>query len=196
VSRILIVDDDEEIVQTLSYNLESAGYRVDIARDGVAGLRLARTGSPDLVLLDLMLPGIDGVEVCRMLRKTSSVPVIMVTARSSEAESERKTFVLQIVQPGLAGLMDGSVSTLAPLFAATRQIATAMETVLDAEGSFVANNNKISQTVPHLHVHVIPRRKGDGLKGFFWPRRGYSGDDHRSEVAAKLRAALQPGSKV
>jgi DNA-binding response OmpR family regulator len=86
VSRILIVDDDEEIVQTLSYNLESAGYRVDIARDGVAGLRLARTGSPDLVLLDLMLPGIDGVEVCRMLRKTSSVPVIMVTARSSEAD--------------------------------------------------------------------------------------------------------------
>jgi len=104
--------------------------------------------------------------------------------------------VLIVPRQHYATLSDLPDDMLAPLFAATREIATAMESALGAEGSFVANNNKISQTVPHLHVHVIPRRKGDGLKGFFWPRRGYSGDDHRSEVAAKLRAALQPGSKV
>jgi DNA-binding response OmpR family regulator len=87
VSRILIVEDDEGILETLKYNLQAAGHTVHSARDGVAGLRLARTGSPDLVLLDLMLPGMDGIEVFRTLRKTSRVPVIMVTARDSEVDT-------------------------------------------------------------------------------------------------------------
>jgi len=61
---------------------------------------------------------------------------------------------------------------------------------MGAEGSFVAMNNVVSQSVPHLHVHVVPRKKGDGLKGFFWPRHAYADDAQRAEVAARIRAAV------
>ena len=66
-----------------------------------------------------------------------------------------------------------------------------MQTALGAQGAFVANNNIVSQSVPHLHVHVVPRTKGDGLKGFFWPRTGYRDDAHRLEVLHTLRDALR-----
>jgi histidine triad (HIT) family protein len=62
---------------------------------------------------------------------------------------------------------------VAPLFSAARLLASAVETALEADGSFVAINNRVSQSVPHLHVHIVPRRRKDGLKGFFWPRRSY-----------------------
>ena len=61
---------------------------------------------------------------------------------------------------------------------------------LGAKGSFVAVNNVVSQSVPHLHVHVVPRTKGDGLRGFFWPRTKYASDDEAAEYAARLGAAL------
>ena len=85
-ARILVVEDDEGIRDTLKYNLLAAGFAVQEARDGVAGLRLARSQKPDLVLLDLMLPGMSGVEVCRAIRKSSQVPIIMVTAKDSEVD--------------------------------------------------------------------------------------------------------------
>lgn len=81
-------------------------------------------------------------------------------------------------------------SEVAPLFLAARRVARALVQVLGCEGTFVAANNGVSQSVPHLHVHVVPRRKGDGLKGFFWPRRNYSSDEERVRVAALLRHAL------
>jgi histidine triad (HIT) family protein len=65
---------------------------------------------------------------------------------------------------------------VAPLFTFARRLAGAVESAMDAEGSFVAINNRVSQSVPHLHVHVVPRRRKDGLKGFFWPRRKYADD--------------------
>jgi histidine triad (HIT) family protein len=77
-----------------------------------------------------------------------------------------------------------------PLFRNARLLAGVMETGLDAEGSFVAMNNKISQSVPHLHVHVVPRRRKDGLRGFFWPRRRYSSPEEMADVAARLKAAV------
>lgn len=80
---------------------------------------------------------------------------------------------------------------LAPLFGNAQKLARAMEEALEAEGSHVAINNRVSQSVPHLHVHVVPRRKKDGLKGFFWPRRRYESDAEMEEVAARLRAALE-----
>lgn len=79
-----------------------------------------------------------------------------------------------------------------PLFARARRLAAAMTEVLGAQGSFVAMNNVVSQSVPHLHVHVVPRTKGDGLKGFFWPRTKYPSDDEAVAVAARLRAAVDP----
>ncbi len=77
-----------------------------------------------------------------------------------------------------------------PLFGQARRLAAVMETALEAAGSFVAMNNKVSQSVPHLHVHVVPRNRKDGLKGFFWPRTGYDDDAHADAVAATLRTAL------
>ena len=85
-ARILVVEDDEGIRETLKYNLLAAGFVVQEARDGVSALRLARSQKPDLVMLDLMLPGMSGVEVCRAIRKSSQVPIIMVTAKDSEVD--------------------------------------------------------------------------------------------------------------
>ena len=87
-------------------------------------------------------------------------------------------------------LPDLPAMRLAPLFAAVQLLARAVERGLDAGGSFVAINNRVSQSVPHLHVHVVPRTRGDGLRGFFWPRRPYDDDEHAAAVAARLRAAV------
>lgn len=85
-ARILIVDDEPPIVDVLSYNLERANYEVLIARDGEEALLQARQGNPDLIILDLMLPRMDGLEVCRALRRDRDVPIIMLTALDSEVD--------------------------------------------------------------------------------------------------------------
>ncbi len=87
-------------------------------------------------------------------------------------------------------LTDLPVEAIEPLFGRARRIAAAVEAVLGAQGSFVAMNNRVSQSVPHLHVHVVPRTKGDGLRGFFWPRTKYDGDEQAAEIAARLRTWL------
>lgn len=84
---------------------------------------------------------------------------------------------------------------LPAVFAQVRRATDALVKGLGAGGSFVAINNKVSQTVPHLHVHVIPRTKGDGMKGFFWPRRNYQSDDHRSEIIERLRQAFRQAAR-
>lgn len=88
-------------------------------------------------------------------------------------------------------LPDLPVELLAPLFQEVQRVARAVETALGAEGSFVAVNNRVSQSVPHLHVHVVPRRRKDGLKGFFWPRQSYRDEQHMVEVRDLLRQALR-----
>jgi histidine triad (HIT) family protein len=79
---------------------------------------------------------------------------------------------------------------LAAVFGSVQRVMRAVVAATGAEGSFIANNNKVSQSVPHLHVHVVPRTKGDGLKGFFWPRKKYPSDEAMAEVAASIRAKL------
>lgn len=76
------------------------------------------------------------------------------------------------------------------LFADAQRLAVAVEEGMDADGTFVAMNNRISQSVPHLHVHVVPRRRKDGLRGFFWPRQRYNDEEEMSAVAARIRAVL------
>jgi DNA-binding response OmpR family regulator len=83
---ILIVDDEPSIIDVLRYNLEKANFSVLVARDGEQAIELARGRKPDLIVLDLMLPGIDGLEVCRSLRKDDNVPIIMLTARDEEVD--------------------------------------------------------------------------------------------------------------
>ena len=86
VKTILIVDDEPKIVRTLKAYLEGAGFRVVTAADGQLGLVTFRHEKPDLILLDLMLPGIDGIEVCQRIRRELAVPIIMVTARAEEVD--------------------------------------------------------------------------------------------------------------
>jgi two-component system alkaline phosphatase synthesis response regulator PhoP len=86
---ILAVEDDEDILELLKYNLAKEGYRVNTVTSGEDGLQLARSTTPDLILLDLMLPGVDGLEVCRRLKmdpKTRQVPIIMLTAKGEETD--------------------------------------------------------------------------------------------------------------
>ena len=87
----------------------------------------------------------------------------------------------------LADLPPGLVG---PLFTRVQRVSAAMPAAFGAEGSFVAENNVVSQSVPHVHVHVVPRTKGDGLRGFFWPRGRYADEAEADEYAARLRDAL------
>ena len=84
-----------------------------------------------------------------------------------------------------------SSNLIGPYFEAAQLLARVVESAMDAEGTFVAMNNRVSQSVPHLHVHVVPRRKKDGLKGFFWPRTKYKSDEEMEEVKQKIIAALK-----
>lgn len=79
---------------------------------------------------------------------------------------------------------------IAPLFGIAQLLARAVEEGMAAEGTFIAVNNRVSQSVPHLHIHIVPRRKGDGLKGFFWPRHAYKNNDEIAQVRQTLRAAI------
>jgi histidine triad (HIT) family protein len=83
------------------------------------------------------------------------------------------------------------VSLVGPYFKAAQLLARAVESGLEAEGTFVAMNNRVSQSVPHLHVHVVPRRRKDGLKGFFWPRTKYKNDEEMKVAQSKIAAALK-----
>ncbi|MDA2925441.1 HIT family protein [Acidobacteria bacterium AH-259-L09] len=87
-------------------------------------------------------------------------------------------------------LIDLTPALITPLFANAQVLARAVEQALEAEGTFVAINNRVSQSVPHLHIHIVPRRRRDGLKGFFWPRQAYRDEEHIREVQQKLRAAI------
>lgn len=78
-----------------------------------------------------------------------------------------------------------------PYFEAAQLLSRAIESAMEAEGTFVAMNNRVSQSVPHLHVHIVPRRKKDGLKGFFWPRTKYKAGEEMEEVKKKITAALK-----
>lgn len=85
---------------------------------------------------------------------------------------------------------DLDAALMGPFFEAGQRLARAVETAMDAEGSFVAVNNRVSQSVPHLHLHIVPRRKGDGLRGFFWPRTKYVAPEDAARTAAAIRKAL------
>lgn len=87
-------------------------------------------------------------------------------------------------------LPDLPVASVGPYFERVRALATAVRDATGAQGTFVAVNNVVSQSVPHLHTHVAPRTKGDGLKGFFWPRRPYDDDAHAAAVATAIRDRL------
>jgi histidine triad (HIT) family protein len=90
-------------------------------------------------------------------------------------------------------LADLPAALVGPLFTRVQRISAALPAALGAQGSFVALNNVVSQSVPHLHVHVVPRTRGDGLRGFFWPRQKYADDAEAAAYAERIRDALAVG---
>jgi histidine triad (HIT) family protein len=97
---------------------------------------------------------------------------------------------LLIPKAHYATLDDLPAELVGPFFANVQLLARAVEEGMHAEGTFVAINNRVSQSVPHLHVHIVPRRKKDGLRGFFWPRQAQPGEAHMQEAQIAIRAAL------
>lgn len=98
--------------------------------------------------------------------------------------------VLLVPREHFQTVMDLPAPLLGPLFSSVQRLSRAVVKAMNAEGSFVAINNKVSQAVPHLHVHIVPRRKGDGLKGFFWPRHPYATAGEMQDVRNAIRGAV------
>ncbi len=103
-----------------------------------------------------------------------------------------KGHVLLVPKIHVDTLADLPPELLPALMGAAQRVSTAVVAGLGAQGSFVAVNNVVSQSVPHLHVHVVPRTKGDGLRGFFWPRTKYASEQEAREYAGRVAAALAP----
>jgi histidine triad (HIT) family protein len=98
--------------------------------------------------------------------------------------------VLLVPRAHIQTLPDLAPDDVGPFFQRAQRLSVAVRDAMDAEGTFVAMNNVVSQSVPHLHVHVVPRNRKDGLRGFFWPRTKYASDEEAADVAARVRAAL------
>lgn len=98
--------------------------------------------------------------------------------------------VLLIPRSHFTTIQDLPDAVAANLFANARMLSAAVEAGMGAEGTFLAANNRVSQSVPHFHLHIVPRKKGDGLKGFFWPRRKYKDSEEIAAVRSALRHAI------
>jgi histidine triad (HIT) family protein len=130
---------------------------------------------------------------CAIVRGESPAHVVLEDATCLAFLDVKPLFhghVLVVPRSHVVTLPELPGDDVGPLFARVQALSRAVPAALGSEGTFVAMNNVVSQSVPHLHVHVVPRTKGDGLKGFFWPRTKYSGDDQMAEVARKIRDAL------
>ncbi len=126
---------------------------------------------------------------------TGSVPAFLVASEPAGLAflDTRPVFpghVLVIPRAHIPTLADLPAGSLGGYFGLVQRVAVAVQSGLSADGTFVAMNNIVSQSVPHLHTHVVPRRRKDGLRGFFWPRGKYASDTEAADYAAKIAAAL------
>ena len=133
---------------------------------------------------------------CRLVHLPEEADIVWQDAETFAFLDHRPLFpghTLLIPRRHFATLPDLPPELLAPLFSAARLLSGAIPEAMQAEGSLVVINNRISQSVPHLHVHIVPRRKKDGLRGFLWPRSKYRDREEARTVAAAIRAVV--GSK-
>ena len=133
---------------------------------------------------------------CRIVAGAVEAETVLATEHVVAFLDVRPVFkghVLLVPREHLVTLPDLPAALRDPFLEAGQRLASAMVTGLGAQGSFVAMNNTVSQSVAHLHLHVVPRTKGDGLRGFFWPRTTYASDTERAEFGDRLRAALATG---
>ena len=129
---------------------------------------------------------------CQIVAGELEADVVLETEQLVAFLDKRPVFkghVLLVPRTHVVTLPELPAELRDPFLAAAQRLATAAVEALGAQGSFVAMNNVVSQSVPHLHLHVVPRTRGDGLRGFFWPRRKY-GAGEAKEYADRLRAAL------
>lgn len=130
---------------------------------------------------------------CEIVRGERAAVVVAETAHTIAFLDHSPLFrghTLVVPRDHVATLRELPDDLLVPFVTALRRVAAAVEDGLGADGTFVAQNNVVSQSVPHLHVHVVPRRRKDGLRGFFWPRERYADDAEAEGYAARIRAAL------
>ena len=130
---------------------------------------------------------------CSIVGGTSAAQVVFDDAVAVAFLDVRPLFpghVLVVPREHHETLMDLPLDQVGPLFERVRALEAAIESAMGAQGTFVAMNNTVSQSVPHLHVHVVPRNRKDGLRGFFWPRTKYADDAEMEVVAASVRAVL------
>ncbi len=139
--------------------------------------------------------GMDSCVFCRIVAGAADAHVVWdddVVVAFLDVRPLFPGHVLVVPREHIVTLPDLPVEAVGPFFERVRAVATAVPEALGAQGSFVAINNVVSQSVPHLHAHIAPRTKGDGLRGFFWPRTTYDDDAHAAAVAARIRSALEP----
>lgn len=130
---------------------------------------------------------------CRIVSGEAAACVVWETPETVGFLDIRPVFkghVLIVPRRHVATLVDLPDELLVPVMGSARTVAAAMISTLSAQGSFVAMNNVVSQSVPHVHVHVVPRTKGDGLRGFFWPRTRYVDENEMAQYGQRLRAGL------
>ena len=133
-----------------------------------------------------------GCAFCRIAAGEEPAAVVLETEDAIAFLDRRPLFpghVLLVPKGHVETLADLPSDRVGGLFREARRLARALPRALGAEGTLVAVNNRVSQSVPHLHIHVVPRRRKDGLKGFFWPRQGYKDREAMLEIARALREA-------
>jgi histidine triad (HIT) family protein len=126
---------------------------------------------------------------CQIASGTLAAPVVFEDEVSLAFLDHRPIFpghTLLIPKQHYETLADLPESQIKPIFANAQLLTRAIEAALEAEGTFVAINNRVSQSVPHLHVHIVPRRRKDGLRGFFWPRQAYKDPDEMENIRKNL----------
>ncbi len=136
----------------------------------------------------------EGCSFCRLVAGEGDALIVFEDERSVAFLDHRPLqhgHTLLVPREHVETLAELPAELLAPIFANVQLLARAVERALDAEGSFVAINNRVSQSVPHLHVHVVPRRPKDGLRGFFWPRHTYETERHAIATRDAIRAAVE-----
>ena len=130
---------------------------------------------------------------CRIVAGEDPAHVVLETDDAIAFLDTRPVFkghTLIVPRAHVITLPDLPPTAIEPFFSAVQRVAAALPTALDAQGTFVAMNNVVSQSVPHLHAHVVPRTKGDGLRGFFWPRHRYA-EGEAADYAERITAALR-----
>jgi len=206
--KILVVDDDSDILETCRDYLKSAGYEVITATDGLQGLTLARHENPDLIVLDLMLPGMEGLDVCRAIRRENDVPIIMLTARVEETDK-------------LIGLELGADDYITKPFSLRELVARArvvLRRVVSDPGDEMIRAGEVTLDRPHYEVQLPGRRVAltatefeimatlMSQPGRIFSRsqlldsaRGEESDGHVREIKShinNLRRKLEPGEYI